>query len=278
MRVLKALLLVVAVDSLQLKNDALTVTFGDRGITSVALHSSNASWTFAHEAFTLKLGSILLSSDTLPPPIVKANATHVEFDYLSVDDVFISATYSLQAPAAVGKQLYVNAAGFSEVMNVSKVSPFSAVVITQFGMATESLVSHSHHGLGDYAMFKRFKGHGVLLTVQNPYLMIGALKGSDATTVAYNPAMNCTADGSFTADEAIISFYRLSGRILKAPADPLDDAEQDAMVAAVRNTLVVKQNQQATVKLNIGWTENDYQAHSLCVHMIYEDIWTRLIK
>ena len=63
----------------------------------------------------------------------------------------------------------------------------------------------------------------------------------------------------FYADAGVLGVHGLTGRYLIPPADKLDEAEQAAMIAAVKSELVVPQDPTSTVKINIAWTENDYE-------------------
>merc|ERR1712166_754016 len=68
------------------------------------------------------------------------------------------------------------------------------------------------------------------------------------------------AASTFEIDAGLIGITgALTGETLPPPALPLDVAEQQAMVACLREYLVVPQSPNSTVKINIGWTENDFQ-------------------
>jgi hypothetical protein len=82
------------------------------------------------------------------------------------------------------------------------------------------------------------------------------------TTLSYGPMMLVTAGAaeSFEVDAGLIGLTgALTGEILPPPALPLDVAEQQAMVGCLREYLVVPQSPNRTVKINVGWTENDFQ-------------------
>ena len=67
------------------------------------------------------------------------------------------------------------------------------------------------------------------------------------------------SDGSIEFDAGIIGLTNLTGETLPKPADPLDVGEQGAMVNCLREYLVVPPSANSTVKINIAWTENDFQ-------------------
>ena len=143
---------------------------------------------------------------------------------------------------------------------VEQVAPFAGLVLTLDGAAsTGAVVVSSHYGLGDYVRFDRFERWGTLLTAQNPYLVISSGRVRDGVTLAYSPAVKLSPGATFVVDTALLGVHALTGRLLSPPADPIDAGEHSAMTAAVRASLVVAQDPDVTVKVNIGWTENDYQ-------------------
>merc|ERR1719174_1535569 len=64
---------------------------------------------------------------------------------------------------------------------------------------------------------------------------------------------------SFDIDTGILGLTALTGETLPLPAQPLDRGEQRAMVSCLREYLAAPPTPNATVKINIAWTENDYQ-------------------
>jgi hypothetical protein len=169
----------------------------------------------------------------------------------------------------------------------------------QAGQGTNVVTASSHYGLGDYAVFYRFADHaGAFLSAQNPYLTAdvtlpsggrgdGAQPAEGAssppssppsTTLSYAPMMLGQSDGSFSLDAGVIGLTELTGELLPTPtlsydrhegegqpegtahvAHRLDVGEQRAMVACLREYLVVPPSPNSTVKINVAWTENDFQ-------------------
>ena len=80
----------------------------------------------------------------------------------------------------------------------------------------------------------------------------------------------------------MLGVYGLTGRYLFPPADKLDEAEQAAMVAAVKAELVVPQDPTTTVKINIAWTENvrlilDTHINTLFIAYVHVHVCTHTV-
>ena len=86
------------------------------------------------------------------------------------------------------------------------------------------------------------------------------------------------SDGSFAFDAGIVGLSQLTGELLPTPGlsygrhegegqpigtstreGQLDVGEQKAMVSCLREYLVVPPSPNSTVKINVAWTENDFQ-------------------
>ena len=160
---------------------------------------------------------------------------------------FVEKTIRLLRPPSISTQ-----------HNVTKVCLFNQTRLTLGGVAaSHTQVASSHHGLNDYVLFQRWHQSGSFITAQNPYLHASADTAGSAT-ICYYPMMLWT-DTEFAVDSALLGVHGLSGSFLQAPADPLDLSEQAAMVDALTMYLAVPQDLNKTVKINIAWTENDFQ-------------------
>lgn len=110
-------------------------------------------------------------------------------------------------------------------------------------------------------MFARWGAdYGAFLAAHNPYLAIDIDHDKGAFTVGYTPQLLVPmSQPTISLDRGVLGIHRLSGRTLASPADPIDESEQHSLMSAVQSELVVPQNPDKTVKINIAWTENDYQ-------------------
>ena len=257
-----------------LRNAAVTATFSDSRLVSVG------DVAVTGDDFVLELvqagsdaATVLASAAATAAPTVQpgANATAIAFRW-SFAGFTVEARYRLVSNHAEGveKQLRLlpptedeHDGGWSHraptTFNVTRIAVINSTSLVRSGGApVSSLVASSHYGLGAYAVFHRFdESHGAYLTCQNPYLSAD-VDGSSAT-LSYAPLMLTPNDGSFEIDACIIGQTNLTGEVLPKPADPLDVGEQRAIVACLRDYLVVPPSPNATVKINIAWTENDFQ-------------------
>mgnify|MGYP007078084846 CR=1 FL=1 len=261
-----ASLIAVANSPTSLSNNMISATFGDYGLTSLTLLSAaSATVAVQSDAWEIALAAGNISSLSLPAPkLVVANTSDVVYEYATPLSLTVTVSYSLASTSAayVTKTLSLSRSTLSTTLNLTvlTVAPFSSTVLSVGGVSvpTASLVAAGR--LGDYVLFSRFGASlGTMLSAQNPYLSFLIDNTTGAATMTYPPGMNLSAAGTFTADGALLGLHLLSGRTLTPPAQPLDAAEQAAMVAAVKDTIVVPQDPSQTVKINIGWTENDYQ-------------------
>ena len=255
-----------------LHNAALTATFSESRLVSVG--SVAVSGDDFELELELPLGSAtrtVLTSAAAAPPTVQpgANATFVAFRW-SFPEAVIEARYRLTSDVAEGVEKHLSllpSAGGrhrattvnNTAFNLTRIAVINSTSLMRSGAPpTSSITASSHYGLGDYAVFHRFdESHGAYLTCQNPYLSADVT--SSVTSLSYAPLMIGQADGGFEIDACIIGQTNLTGELLPKPADPIDVGEQLAMIACLREYLAVASSPNTTVKINIAWTENDFQ-------------------
>ena len=110
---------------------------------------------------------------------------------------------------------------------------------------------------GKLALFGRYSNNASLvLAVQNPFanLSCDALRMAYAANLTWAPSV---AGATYVADSALLGLTRRTGRTLPVPAPAVDEAERDAVAAMVAAFVAATPKQ--TAKINIGWTENDYE-------------------
>ena len=241
-----------------ISNGVLTTHFGPRGIESVVL----AGWDpikVTHDDFAVRLTTGSITGAALPDPVVTvSNRTNFGLRFASAL-VVVDVMYAVQAGAAFVCKTLALTQDPPANTTVHEVAPFSGTLLTVGGRApSQSVTVSSVHKLKDYVLFQRWPGLGVFLAAHNPYLNASADNATGAATVSYAPEMPMLG-GVFGADSALLGVQALSGSMLAAPAPPIDEAEQRAVVAAVRAAMVVPQPAGVTTKINIAWTENDYQ-------------------
>ena len=247
-----------------LDNGLIHATFGARGLTS--LESLGVELDVAGDNFLLALdGSDPINSASLPANATRSpNDSQCAFTFTS-DSLEVTVSYELREGAHfLSKGLTLRHLGPPKSSrNITEAVPFAGILLSVAGAPPSiSKVVSSSFGLGDYTMFLRWTRTmvGALLTAQNPYLSLSASNVSvGVASVAYSPDLMWRSDSPLQLDQALLALYQLSGRTLTAPAPDIDEAEQDAMVAVLRSHIVSDVNRSPTVKINIAWTENDYQ-------------------
>ena len=255
-----------------LDNGVVRVDLDTRGVRAITLQNSPINvtadgWSLSIARSTNEV--INCSSAKLSTPKVSAaNATHYVLAYRCTPSLAVSLAYALEEKQSfVSKRLSLRWSGATTTLNVSSLTLFDGVGLRRESAPfTDSHVSSSLYGLGDYAAFCRWSAGtsrvGALVTAQNPYLHLAAGGGLVSLRYAPNVAWRAAAGGAgFAADAALLGAHVLTGRTLQPPADPLDVAEQAAMVEAIRAAAAAPLPliSGRTTKVHVGWCENDYQ-------------------
>ena len=213
---------------------------------------------------------VLASSQAMSAAVLQPgfNASAAVYRWRFSDNLVVQTTYRLVSDTSrfVEKTLHLLGGRDSEQKskyNITNVTLFDATSLQFESTApTTSLTASSHYGLGDYAVFHRFgtgsHSFGAFLTAQNPYLK-STISKAGKTTISYFPQMIDNAAGDFDFDAGIVGISTLSGETLPPPALALDTGEQHAIVQCLREYLVVSPSPNSTVKVNVAWTENDFQ-------------------
>ena len=140
--------------------------------------------------------------------------------------------------------------------------------LPQMGMGPAK--SRASTGTARFAAFLRYPHkHGLMLTVQNPFLRV--LHRGSEIKIGYRPDMLWKQSwGDFRTDPAIIGPYVQTGRYeprqmrlewqqkgARSPIKGMDRGEVKALTAAVSDFLIAPTPRPISVE--VGWTLNDYQ-------------------
>ena len=266
--------------TLELKDTAVTATFGSQGLVSVRNAESNIRLDLARDAWSLAIDDTVLRSGESKPAIVKTKAGEVSYDY-DISGYHIRVTYRLSPNwRFVSKQIKVLRAP-KVSFTVHRVVPWDLAVrntvtsgyvpstyAPQFGGTLEQ--SRKSLPGKDFGEFLRLAGNeGAFLVIQNPFLEVQ--QDGQSVTIGYAPEMEWhEASGEFESDVACIGVYRLSGRRMaremtlewhlpptQTPDDGMDEAERTAFTDCVRAFLI--DPAPAPISVEVGWTLNDYQ-------------------
>jgi len=270
----------LSAESVEVSNPTTVAAFGPSGLVSLKDSKSGAQITLTQDDWSLVIDNNTLRSGDAQPKITKTAPSEITYDY-ELSGYRVQVLYRLGASwKFVSKQLRVLRAPGAE-FTVHRVEPWDVVLqntvdsayvpstyVPQFGATIEQ--SRKSLPGKDFGEFLRLAdNHGVLLTVQNPYLE--ALHDGQSASVGYAPEMQWQqAWGEFASDIACIGTYSLSGQRLaremvpewrpapaKAPDDGMDQSEISAFTACVRAFLISPAPEPITVE--VGWTLNDYQ-------------------
>ena len=243
-----------------LDNSVVRATFDARGLASIALLAAAATdLKISGDAFRFSVDNHKeISSLSLPEPKLSvANGSYLSYTF-TTDALRCVVAYSLRPSAAfVTKRLSISALkGHPAPGNATNVTLFADVVVLADGVPPASTMAADR----DVALFLRWPARqlGALFTAQNPYLSAQAGSPPRGTSLSYAPMAAWPKSGVFAADAAHVGVHMLTNRTLHPPAQPLDEAEHEAMLACVRSASSAPPRS-TSVKINIGWCENDYQ-------------------
>jgi len=263
----------------ELSNNHVIVTFGPKGLKSIADRSSNTVAHFKSDEFSFSVDQDEIDSSSLVPEVVRS-AGQITYIYKShgyTFDVFyeIGAAWHF-----VTKQIRIAAAPRSNYL-VHRVEPLRTTMqhrvvsaftpgtyLPQFGARQEH--GSDEHPTHEFGTFLRFsQTQGLMLLIQNPFLT--AKRTRETVSLYYAPEMQWQSTWSpFLSDIACIGTYKLSGNRIPAqmilewqvppgafPDDGADRAEIEAFTDCVRQFLIHPPPKPISVE--IGWTLNDYQ-------------------
>lgn len=266
--------------SLEISNPTTVATFGPKGLVSLKDVQSGAPITLTQDDWSLVIDNSTLRSGDAQPKITKTAPSEITYDY-ELSGYRVQVLYQL-GPSwkFVSKQLRLLRTPGAE-FTVHRVVPWDFVLqdtvasvyvpstyVPQFGATIEqSRESFPGKDLGEF--LRLASGHGLFLTIQNPFLE--AKHDGQAASLGYAPEISWRQSwGQFASDIACIGAYSLSRRRLPremipewqpappvTPDDGMDQSEITAFTACVRAFLISPAPEPITVE--VGWTLNDYQ-------------------
>ncbi len=257
---------------LRLQNAQLTVSFGERGVQAVSDQALKKTFALAQDDFAITVGGKVIRSEMLAKPTVKRAAGAVTYTF-QASPYTVLVEYELQPTwRFVSKQIVVTAAD-GEGFVVNRVTPMIGkltAVPNDVHIAQSRWRREGNEK--DYGVFFRYGTAGLMVLVQNPFLKIEH-NGGDFS-LAYSPTMEWRPEynAPFPADRVCLGTYAMSGNKVPthqiaewkldegkalAESPTLDEAEIEAFVNCVR--AFVLERRKTTTKINVAWTENDYQ-------------------
>ncbi len=250
-----------------LENGLVRAEFNDIGLTTIQDAVTGKAVRFARDGISAYLGDDSLESDFLAPTVEGTSATNRIYQYRS-GAWTVRVIYELQPGwRFVSKQLAITGTG-QRAFRVRRVEMFRGEVATPIA-SSQGVRSGTLLRVADTPGAE--PSHGLYLLLQNPFLQ---LKRQDQRfALAYVPDLIWKpGDQAFVSDRLCLGVFTESGIRFPAgmeaewrwvpPGAPartawLDTAEVDALVECARTFLLY--HPQHSVRVHIGWCENDYQ-------------------
>ncbi len=258
----------------ELRNARISARFDGRGLREIHDFGLQQKFRFAHDGFSIELSGQTIRSEDLPDPRVEIQGSSIQFVFLGSADK-IEVVYELRPGwRFISKQVFVTSIGALRSFHIGKITPIREEVSEPADSAyvPENRSWEKRAAGKDFGVFLRFAGgSGLFALVQNPFL--NAVHDGGAFELNYSADMDWdSVDGAFESDRACIGTYALSKQmvavnlvpewaLVKSAAHESQAHEDQAEIEAFENCVraFVLPHQARTVKIEVGWTLNDYQ-------------------
>lgn len=254
-----------------MKNDQIVLSFNEQGIQSLSDKRLGKPFSFSSDNFLVSInGNVYTRNNTKLNEITEAPGM---------------LTYTYTAPGFTFKVIYtLNADWFffskqleiypdkSDAFRVDRLKVLDMELIEKTSSFYIPRTKRPELKTNDYGIFLRFAdASGLLMTVQNPFLQ--CIINEQKIGLEYKPEMNWKKEyGVFQSDIGNIGAYQLTGNRIPAKMIPewkwtkgivaITDQEQDQAEVEAFTKIVEKYviaNPAKSIKMNVGWCENDYQ-------------------
>ena len=250
-------------------NKRVTATFNDDGLQYLQDFKLSKTFAFTADNFSITLNAIQYSKSNATLSAVEQSGETIVFHYQATG-FNIDLVYALKA-GYVEKTLRVIAKSAKE-FNVEEIKLMQYKLLEAI---TGNYIPHTgrpEFKTNDYGVFLRFAdATGLLMAVHNPFLKCTV--DSQQATINYAPQMKWKNEyGAFLSDAGNIGAYHLTGINIPAKLIPewnwtngvlpyreqqQDQAEVDTYTNLVNEYVMPSTNK--SIKMNVGWCENDYQ-------------------
>ena len=254
-----------------LNNQLISLSFGKQGILSLTDKRLNKTFTFSSDQFLISLNGKIF--DSLPAKFEDITATANKLTYTyRIPDFTLKMIYELEGKNFfISKQLEI----YPDKNESFRVDQLRLWDIKLAEKLSSYFIPHTKHPklkTGDYGAFLRFAdATGLVMTVQNPFLQFKI--NQEKLCLEYQPDMTWKKEyGPFKSDIGNIGTYALTGNRIPSKMIPewkwtkgivaitdeeQDEAEVDAFTKIVAKFVLPHLNK--SIKMNVGWCENDYQ-------------------
>jgi hypothetical protein len=256
-----------------LHNSELIVRFEKRGITSMKDRALNKTINFANDAFSVSIDGHEIKSESLGDPVPQSDAASVRY-FFDAPPYRIEVVYNLKPGwRFLAKRLIVSTS-LKREFHVDRIEVIDARLSDASDASYVSTSRWIKPGTPsrNYAIFERFPDRsGLFALVQNPFLAVEHAPNS--FSISYSPGMAWEpAYGPFQSDLGCIGTYEQSGQTVAVKAvdewdwRPGSDSRQgvdedESEISAFMSCVhaFVLDPHAKVVKIDVGWTENDYQ-------------------
>ncbi|MEO5998197.1 MAG: hypothetical protein ABIN89_15735 [Chitinophagaceae bacterium] len=254
-----------------LQNELIAVSFNDQGMSSFTDKQLHKTFSFSSDQFLITLSGNAYTNKDAQSLGSASTSTRLTYTY-KIPGFTLKLNYSLEKDCFfLSKQLEIYA-DKDDVFRVGQLKLWNV----QFAEKPASYyVPHTRRPelkTNDYGAFFRFvDATGLLMTIQNPFLQFKMEQ--ESASLDYHPDMGWKKEyGPFQSDMANMGAYALTGDRIPAKMIPewkwtqgivaITDEEQDRAEVDAFTKIVayyVQSNRQKSIKMNVGWCENDYQ-------------------
>ncbi len=254
-----------------LKNDQIDLFFNEQGIQSLSDKHLGKSFSFSSDSFLIAInGNVYTKNNTKFNGITEASGI-LTYTYV-VPGFTFKVIYSLKEGwFFLSKQLEIYP-DKNETFRVDDLKVLDMELSEKTSSFYIPRTKHPELKTNDYGIYLRFAdATGLLMTVQNPFLQCTI--NEQKIGLEYKPEMNWKKEyGVFQSDIGNIGAYMLTGNRIPAKMIPewkwtkgivaVTDQEQDQAEVEAFTKIVEKYvltHPAKSIKLNVGWCENDYQ-------------------
>ncbi len=257
-----------AAETITLENEIVSAELAANGLLQIYDKQLDSTIRLDDAPFSLTVNDDVIESSGLTATLSKRDRNSAVCTY-ETDRWIVSVAYELKPSwRFVSKQLMVTAKDGSDY-TVKNIRLFSGKLHNEIREAYKLTA-------GRYGLSLRLKdevGSGCFVLVQNPHTEY-SVEGQNISAT-YDPDMKWqSAHGAFPSDRLCIGTYKLTGNTFRSdmareweyvqnPAQflkegsQIDWAEIEAVTECTRAFL--RQDRQKSIRVHIGWCENDYQ-------------------
>lgn len=249
----------------------ISLSFGEQGIQSLTDKRLSKTFSFSSDQFLVSLNGKVFDSLLVKLEGITATADKLIYSY-RVPDFTVKVIYGLDKQCFFFSKHLEIYPDKNEFFRVDRLRVWDIRLKEKISAYFIPHTQKPELKTGDYGAFFRFSdATGLVMTVQNPFLKCNM--NQEKFFLEYQPDMNWKKEyGPFISDIGNVGAYQLTGNRIPAKLIPewkwtkgvvaITDEEQDqAEVEAFTNIVAkfVLPYPGNTIKMNVGWCENDYQ-------------------